>query len=201
MGVLHAQGRGPLVHPGGERLQGAVQVEGGRVGGVVARGQQHPRRKACQGDAVPCLQTHGGALHRHHFLGDIHQGVALLLSGLQGQKGRHDFGGAGHGPGGVAVLFKQDSPCIRREHHSALGGNLRPCRPRHRAQRPHQAQGKAQGRRPVSPMLQHKSPASQKPMRAGETLCVKHPGGQAPPAGQGPGAGAPPSCPLSGTGR
>ena len=60
---------------------------------------------------------------------------------------------------------------------------------------------RAQGSRPVSPMLQHKSPASQKPMRAGETLCVKHPEGQAPPAGQGPGAGAPPSCPLSGTGR
>ena len=140
VGVRHAQGRGPLVHPGGERLQGAVQVEGGRVGGVVARGQQHPRRKACQGDAVPCLQTHGGALHRHHFLGDIHQGVAPLLGGLQARRAVMILVVLATGRGVWPSFSNRTVPASAvREHHSALGGNLRPCRPRHRAQRPHQA--------------------------------------------------------------
>ena len=130
VGVLHAQLRRPLVHPGHEGLLAAGHMLGQGAGAVVGRGDHDGLEHLPQGELLPDLEIDlAAALGRRGLRGRHHvvPADAALIQGLHHQQQRHHLGHAGRGQLFMVVFFKEHRPRGLLDQN-CRGGGLRQVR-------------------------------------------------------------------------
>ena len=129
-GVVHTYFLGCAVHFGNERLRAAGKKDGCRIGSVVAADQQHAYHQIVQRDPIPHMQSQGRALCVFQHSG-CYRHRSLQVPGCTSQVGGHNFGGRGHRPFFISILFIQHRVSGSVHHHGALGAGGRQRRHRH----------------------------------------------------------------------